>query len=1140
MRLRQLTLERFGRFSGKTYDFGAKPERSDFHVIYGPNEAGKTTTMEGFLRLLYGFPLQDAYAFQHQRKNLSISGVLDIGGSERHFTRLPLRSDGLTDANGIALPESAIKGLLNGLDEAEYRKLLCLDDETIEKGGDEIASSKGDIGRLLFSAAAGISDLTAVLDQVQKEADELHKPRASRTRLAALKKEREAIEKRIKELDVPASAYRKLKQAFDTCDQEQKDLITERTHLRTEKGTAEQRAKALPQLAEIDRRSEALMAVAHYPQQLDINPEDLVALVAAQTQHHADQERLSKVLTEKAAERDSILRDPPALPLQDALSALEDLRARNKGAARDLGRRQQQLQDAQAEMALIARQCGAAPEALDSLVVDDPTLHRLEMARDAAREAHRALNAELAELNKLQEKLQRAEAERPKTPEAVPAFTQLLANYSADRLAASYAVAKQTLASSRRAYRAALTQVNTPHLVFETPPILPVSKSEAEDLALRIQTARQRLAERQATAETLSTDLKAKSARIAQFKSGFGVLSDHEAKALIAGRDQLWTAHVENMTAGTASAFETAMRACDTASDQRLHHARDFGELRQLEADLAEATARHVDALKHLELARQVADEANTELYEACKTAGFAEALSPESFVSWVSALEDAQHARRELDETEREFGPVIERGDTLAAEIANLLSLPALEFDSALDQARTKAAEEQSAQEALRTRQELLRSLHTDLTLREASVSRAKEMTAQSADAWGALVHEVFEHELLPEALEQSLDPLRKLREADIKRQQFQRQVSTMAEDQEAFHSEIKSLANRFGLAAEDNAETVFQTLSARAASAQEAEQRRQTVKEQITDAEAQLAEATNALQQIDAQVRDLGAIFPEQIATETLPDLRAAVSRGHQVIAERDALDDLTRSFLSALDLPDLDAARARLEGQTQPELAEFMATLDAQLDANDAALQTAIAAKSAAAQALKAVTGDAEIAELTEQKSTIELEMQDVALKHLELRLGHRLAEEAIRRYRDAHRSGMMQSAEATFAALTNGAYARLDTVVSGQTETLIAYDSAGQAKQAKDLSKGTRFQLYLALRAAAYDQLAGQGQTLPFFCDDIFETFDEDRTRSACQVLSRIGKTGQAIYLTHHRHVVDIAQEVCGPDVTIHSV
>jgi uncharacterized protein YhaN len=86
----------------------------------------------------------------------------------------------------------------------------------------------------------------------------------------------------------------------------------------------------------------------------------------------------------------------------------------------------------------------------------------------------------------------------------------------------------------------------------------------------------------------------------------------------------------------------------------------------------------------------------------------------------------------------------------------------------------------------------------------------------------------------------------------------------------------------------------------------------------------------------------------------------------------------------------------------------------------------------------------------------------------------------------------------------------------------------------------MSKGTRFQLYLALRAAAHEQLVAQGTCLPFFCDDIFETFDEDRTSAACRVMERIGRTGQAIYLTHHRHVVEIAQQVCDTSPIVHEI
>lgn len=115
-----------------------------------------------------------------------------------------------------------------------------------------------------------------------------------------------------------------------------------------------------------------------------------------------------------------------------------------------------------------------------------------------------------------------------------------------------------------------------------------------------------------------------------------------------------------------------------------------------------------------------------------------------------------------------------------------------------------------------------------------------------------------------------------------------------------------------------------------------------------------------------------------------------------------------------------------------------------------------------------------------------------------------------------------------------------YQKLLTQPDGAAEILLAVDASGTPKQIGDMSKGTRFQLYLALRAAAYEQMVAQGVELPFFCDDVFETFDEDRTRAACRLMERIGRSGQAIYLTHHRHVVEIAKEVCDAQPVVHEI
>ena len=187
-----------------------------------------------------------------------------------------------------------------------------------------------------------------------------------------------------------------------------------------------------------------------------------------------------------------------------------------------------------------------------------------------------------------------------------------------------------------------------------------------------------------------------------------------------------------------------------------------------------------------------------------------------------------------------------------------------------------------------------------------------------------------------------------------------------------------------------------------------------------------------------------------------------------------------------------------------------------------------------------ALAEVKGDDTVAELVEQKATLELQLEEAALEHLELSLGHHLASDAIRRYRDSHRSGMLTATEDCFASLTQGAYPTLSTQIDKESEILLAVDGNGVSKRAAGMSKGTRFQLYLALRAAAHEQLVAQGTRLPFFCDDIFETFDEARTSAACRVMEAIGGRGQAIYLTHHRHVVEIAKSVCVTPPVIHEL
>ena len=73
------------------------------------------------------------------------------------------RRTACSTATSCRLPKPLLAGQLGGIDRDSYRAMFSLDDDTLEAGGESILASKGDLGELLFSASAGLADLSRTL-----------------------------------------------------------------------------------------------------------------------------------------------------------------------------------------------------------------------------------------------------------------------------------------------------------------------------------------------------------------------------------------------------------------------------------------------------------------------------------------------------------------------------------------------------------------------------------------------------------------------------------------------------------------------------------------------------------------------------------------------------------------------------------------------------------------------------------------------------------------------------------------------------------------------------------------------------------------------------------------------------------------
>lgn len=73
----------------------------------------------------------------------------------------------------------------------------------------------------------------------------------------------------------------------------------------------------------------------------------------------------------------------------------------------------------------------------------------------------------------------------------------------------------------------------------------------------------------------------------------------------------------------------------------------------------------------------------------------------------------------------------------------------------------------------------------------------------------------------------------------------------------------------------------------------------------------------------------------------------------------------------------------------------------------------------------------------------------------------------------------------------------------------------------------MSTGTRAQLHLALRVAGHADFVARHGPLPFVTDVVLETFDDTRASATPALMAEMGRLGQAIMFTHHRHLVTLA-------------
>lgn len=1152
MRFRQIELIRYGGFADRLLDFGEGAGEGDLHLIVGPNEAGKSTTLHAIGDFLFGIAGQTAQGWRFGYGDLRIRGLIEAEGRTIEAVRRKGNKDTLLHpATGAALPGDVLAPLLAGVDRTAFERMFGLDHQRLRDGGEAILRGRDDAAQITLEAGTGIAGIGQVLDTLTGEAAELFKPSASKPVVNKLMAERAEALKRVREASIGERDWGEEKQRRAAAEERRAALLAENDSLTREETRLDRIRRARAPLSRRASAEAALAALGPMPD-LPADAGDTLARArgdrrtaeALEMQLQGDLDRVAQAIGGIAVAGD-------VLALDTRIAALEERRPVIEKAAGDLHRRLARREEIDARLASARAEAGLAPDApLPGAVWRRRAAAYLQERREAAAAASEAAKRR-ADLSRRVAALTRDLAAQP-APVDTARLEAALATLPTD------AAGEQKRAAADHARRLARAAEQLALLApWQGEPAalaamaLPAPSTVAA-IAHGIAEARDQAVQARREGDAQEAERIRAEGRIAALAAGEELPTAEAIQAARAARDAL----VADLLAGKGVAAE-AIRAAVTQADA-LADRRNAQAARMADHAAAVAARDLAVALRDAALARIARAEQDRVAQEAEWAAllaplGFAAPVPAADWPAWVERRAQALAARREADEAGEALAAL--EAQAQAAADAVVAALRAIGAEPPADPAMLAASAQARVREAIAAasaRAELEKAL-ARATAELAAAERDDAAPASDAETQsdagavqgagrdggrlGDLLREagLLRAGLMPEdqppaagveALADALAAIEGVAEELTSRADVVRQIAGMEADARAFAEETAAVLAALG---RSSAEPATRVVAALAAEWRRAEGARERLAGLTAERDRLSREKDKAAAQRLAAERVIDGLR-ERIGAEDEAALdSAAAAAGER--ARLIATIRETEAELAGLAGPDgLDALAAEVaalspeeEAIAQASLTERRADVAAAREEVGRALAEAEAAFARAAQ-------DSSAADAQQIVADSAAAMGAAAEAHVEAVAAAALLRWVLDRHRQQNQAPLIDRAGTLFATVTAGAFAGLGVDYDEQDRPAIrAIRAGGTAVGVEALSEGTRDQLYLALRLGAIE--TGQ-HALPIVCDDLLITADDERAAAMLRVLAVAARRNQVLLFTHHAHLIDVARGALG--------
>ncbi|MHB1016183.1 MAG: AAA family ATPase, partial [Desulfurivibrionaceae bacterium] len=320
MRIARLELKAFGRFTGRTLTLGP-----GLHIVHGPNEAGKSTTLRALKAWLFGFPERTHDNFLHANDQLLVGGCLQTeDGRELAFYRRKKRKGDLLGPEGNPLTADALAGFLPMAEQAVFESLYGLSHEDLIRGGEDILAQKGEVGQALFSAGSGISSLRGVLAGLESEAEALFTARGTKREINEALAAYKETQKIVRDVSLSSREWHELNNSLTEAQTALQAIEEQHGAKDRRRRQLERIHQLLPQLAlrnALRQQLAELGEVVELPADFSTHRQEVEKALHTLTSREAD-------LSGKLAQREKITAPFPYRMVLDTEDAIEELHQR--------------------------------------------------------------------------------------------------------------------------------------------------------------------------------------------------------------------------------------------------------------------------------------------------------------------------------------------------------------------------------------------------------------------------------------------------------------------------------------------------------------------------------------------------------------------------------------------------------------------------------------------------------------------------------------------------------------------------------------------------------------------------------------------------------------------------------------------